>query len=170
MVWDVEKKEVLAQKDMESMPGALAWHTGDKGNTLASIGEDGQIHLWQSVIPPHMLGPSAPLDDAAPKPAHSKEMSEGAARPSCLHCCALCFTSITAPKRRMHSFSSQCDALPKKILRMSGLVGSPSCLLTECCAAQASLCPGAGCTPVRPSVTGIALLQMQSKGGRTRRA
>ena len=57
VMWDVEKKEVLAQKDTDAMPGALAWHTGDKGNTLASIGEDGQIHLWQSVVPPHMLAP-----------------------------------------------------------------------------------------------------------------
>ena len=82
VVWDVEKKEVLALKDMDTMPGALAWHTGDKGNTLASIGEDGVIHLWQGVVPPHMLAPSAPLDDALPKPAHDKEMSEG--QSSCL--------------------------------------------------------------------------------------
>ena len=79
VVWDVEKKEVLAQKDMVSMPGDLAWHTGDKGNTLASIGEDGLIHLWQGVVPSHMLAPSAPLDDALPKPGHGEEMSGGAA-------------------------------------------------------------------------------------------
>lgn len=81
VVWDVEKKEVLAQKDMDSMPEDLAWHTGDKGNTLASIGEDGLIHLWHGVVPSHMLAPSAPLGDALPKPAHSKEISGGAALP-----------------------------------------------------------------------------------------
>ena len=79
VVWDVEKKEVLVQKDMEAVPSALAWHSGAKSNTLASIGEDGVINLWDSVIPSHMLAPSAPLDDALPKPAHSTEMSEGRA-------------------------------------------------------------------------------------------
>lgn len=112
VVWDVEKKEVLAQKDMESMPGALAWHTGDKGNTLASIGEDGVIHLWQSAIPSHMLGPSAPLDDALPKLAHSKEMSEGAAPPSYL-LERWAVASMTLSKCQLYSSTSRCAALPK---------------------------------------------------------
>jgi len=76
---------VLVQKDMDAVPCALAWHSGAKSNTLAGIGEDGVIHLWDSVIPSHMLAPSAPLDDALPMPAYSREMSEGrASSSSCL--------------------------------------------------------------------------------------
>ena len=112
VVWEMEKKEVLAQKDLDSMPGALTWHSGEKGNTLASIGEDGVIHLWHSVIPSHMLTPTAPLDDALPKLAHSKEMSEGTGYSSCFLIAECCVTSITRPWSRLEydntgSFSVQ---------------------------------------------------------------
>ena len=76
-MWDVEKKEVLSSKDLDAVPSALAWHSGPKSNTLASIGEDGNIHLWTNVIPPHMLAPSAPLDEMVPRLARSKDVSEG---------------------------------------------------------------------------------------------
>lgn len=77
VVWDVEKKEVLSEKDLDAVPVSLAWHPAAKNNTLASIGEDGAIRLWNSVIPSHMLTPSAPLDDPSPRPAHSQEVSHG---------------------------------------------------------------------------------------------
>jgi WD40 repeat protein len=76
-VWDVEKKEVLCSKDLEAVPSAVAWHSGPKSNTLASIGEDGNIHLWTNVIPSHMLAPSAPVDEMALRLARSKDISEG---------------------------------------------------------------------------------------------
>ena len=68
---------MLSSKDLEAVPSALAWHSGPKSNTLASIGEDGNIHLWTSVIPSHMLAPSAPLDEMAPRQARSKDISAG---------------------------------------------------------------------------------------------
>ena len=76
-MWDVEKKEVLSKTDVDAVPSALAWHPGSSNNTLASIGEDGRIHLWNSVIPAHMLTPSAPLDDRLPRPATSQDQSPG---------------------------------------------------------------------------------------------
>ena len=76
-MWDVEKKEVLSKTDVDAVPSALAWHPGSSTNTLASIGEDGRIHLWNSVIPAHMLTPSAPLDDRLPRPATSQDQSPG---------------------------------------------------------------------------------------------
>ena len=75
-MWDVEKKEVLSRRDVDAVPSALAWHPGPSNNTLASIGEDGRIHLWNSVIPAHMLTPSAPLDDNLPRPATSQDQDQ----------------------------------------------------------------------------------------------
>ena len=76
-MWDVEKKEVLSKTDVDAVPSALAWHPGSSNNALASIGEDGRIHLWNSVIPAHVLTPSAPLDDRLPRPATSQDQSPG---------------------------------------------------------------------------------------------
>ena len=73
----MEKKEVLSKTDVDAVPSALAWHPGSSTNTLASIGEDGRIHLWNSVIPARMLTPSAPLDDRLPRPATSQDQSPG---------------------------------------------------------------------------------------------
>ena len=76
-VWDVEKKEVLSRTDAGAVPSALAWHPGPSNNTLAYIGEDGRIQLWNSAIPAHMLTPSALLDDSLPRPATSQDPSPG---------------------------------------------------------------------------------------------
>ena len=163
---------MLAQKDMESMPGALAWHTGDKGNTLASIGEDGVIHLWQSAIPSHMLGPSAPLDDALPKLAHSKEMSEGAAPPSYL-LERWAVASMTLSKCQLYSSTSRCAALPKPTYskeidwRYSPALHAfmLSAVLYKHHTAWVQTV-----FPAHPIMTRSALLQMWGMKGHTRRA
>ncbi len=80
MVWDVQGKSIVARHSTgAAVLSALSWRAEPGANTLAGIGEDGQIRLWRDVVPEDMRGPAASQQDAAPSLQQSmQEDAEGA--------------------------------------------------------------------------------------------
>lgn len=79
VVWDLQRKEVLVRHGTGGVAlSALSWRPEPAANVLAGIGEDGQVSLWQDIIPEHMPGPAASLDEPAPSLARSADGDAGA--------------------------------------------------------------------------------------------
>ena len=76
MVWDVARKCVVEKHDTNgTILSALCWRPEAGANTLAGIGEDGQISLWRDIVPEDMRGPAASHEDNAPSLA--QQSAEG---------------------------------------------------------------------------------------------
>eukprot|EP00959_Pyramimonas_sp_CCMP1952_P105001 2194898-Pyramimonas_sp.AAC.1 len=55
------KLKLNAEHKLSALPCGVCWHPSE--NTAAVIDVDGQYAIWSGVVPSHLPGPTAPVDD-----------------------------------------------------------------------------------------------------------
>ncbi|KAI3431740.1 hypothetical protein D9Q98_004782 [Chlorella vulgaris] len=60
VLWDVNEQECLVKAELPGLATGLAWHP--TRNEVAVITEDGQLAIWDGVVPAKLPGPTADLD------------------------------------------------------------------------------------------------------------
>ncbi|KAL4439932.1 hypothetical protein ABPG75_002933 [Micractinium tetrahymenae] len=60
VLWDVNERKCLEKRLLPGSATGLAWHPSK--NALAMITEDGQLAVWDNVVPSSLPGPTADLD------------------------------------------------------------------------------------------------------------